>query len=190
MIAPVTALSTYRKPTPSAPLDAALSVVVARGDHDHPGAGELGDDRLAEAQAEVAVGGIADRGRRAPPGQTTGFCLNSHIGTGGAPGIGDVERVVALAAAVQAADQDRLPRAAGPDVAHDGRAIDVELVPVVVVVVVGELVEVGQDRARDHRPGFLAAQRVGSVDAWRRRHAACRRWHRRRSSACGRRWPS
>ncbi|EXI73979.1 MAG: hypothetical protein AW07_02117 [Candidatus Accumulibacter sp. SK-11] len=131
-------------------------VVVSRGDDDHPGAVlELGDHRVAVAVAEVVVGEFPEALRR---------CR-----------VGDVERVVAAAAVVEAADENRLPyrwqrsgcrseAIADADVAGHRRAIDGELMHVLrTIVLVGELEQAREDRARDVGPRLFAGAGVEGV---------------------------
>ena len=147
-------------------------VVVARGQVHHPLAvgHPLRDDRVAEGIADVAVLGRAAGG-------------NIRVGLAGRSGsplelpqrlrvvrIGDVERVVAAPAGVQAAHQDGVPvrcRRAGrresvaeADVPDHRRAVDIVLVR---VRDRREVLQARHDHARNVSPalGALAGDRVG-----------------------------
>ena len=152
-------------------------IVVARCHQHHPTAfrvaagNDLGDDRLAKRQPQMA---ISTRG-----GRTT-------VVAGGAEfelphrfrcrRIRDVERVVALAAGVQTTDQESFPGAGIVHVACNRGSIHIKLVHVAIVVV-RQLVQVGQYRARNHGPGLLASVGIndrGAAGVQRMQHAIVR----------------
>ncbi len=112
----------------------AIGIVVARGEEHRPGAiGVFGDHRPAKAQAHLGQAGFPQRL--------------------GLQRVGDVERVVALAPLVEAADKDGLPGAAVVDIGHDGRAIDKVAVGTVVVHT-GQARHLGHHGGGHKGPGF------------------------------------
>ena len=97
------------------PANAVGIVVAGRKQYDPGAIFQLGNLWIAIAVSEAGVGELPKQDRRS--------------------GIGNIQRIVAVASAIQAADQDGFPLTAaaacrgciGADVSHFGRAVDIKL---------------------------------------------------------------